>query len=147
MPATVQSVLAMSLFMQQITSFSQVLSNCVQEALSCVDSRCRLIKTDRFEFLIVVLLAGLKDAMQICGKLPAQETFVNKFAIKETDGALVFARPPDSRLPGRSWPARAVGYLRDSYRDAFLPNRLHQERGSEGAMLHFVSCHDHRDNH
>jgi hypothetical protein len=91
MPATVQSVLAMSRFMQQITRLSQVLSNCVQETLSCVDSRCRLIKTDRFEFLIVVLLAGLKDAMQICGKLPGQETFVDKFAIKETDGTLVFA--------------------------------------------------------
>jgi hypothetical protein len=56
------------------------------------DSHCRLIKTDRFEFLIVVLLAGLKYAMQICGKLPAQESFVDKFAIKETDGALAFAR-------------------------------------------------------
>jgi hypothetical protein len=111
------------------------------------NSRCRLIETDRFEFLIVVLLAGLKDAMQICGKPPAQETFVDKFAIKETNGALVLARPPDARRPSRSWPAPALGYLRDSYRDAFLPNRLHQERGSEGAMLHFVSRHDHRDNH
>jgi hypothetical protein len=63
MPGTVQLALVMSLLMQQITSFSQVPSNSVQEALSCVDSRCHLIKTDRFEFLIVVLLAGLKDAM------------------------------------------------------------------------------------
>jgi hypothetical protein len=83
MPGTVPSVLAMSRLMQQITSLSQVPSDRVQEALSCVDSRCRLIETDRFEFLIVVLLAGLKDAMQIRGNFPAQETSVDKFAIKE----------------------------------------------------------------
>jgi hypothetical protein len=82
MPATALSALAMSLFMQQITSSSQVRSNGLQEALSRVHSRCRLIQTDRFEFLIIVLLAGLKDAMQICGKLPGQETLVDKFPIK-----------------------------------------------------------------
>ena len=47
------------------------------------DRRCRLFQTDRFEFLIVVLLAGLKDAMQIRGNFPAQETSMDKFAIKE----------------------------------------------------------------
>lgn len=36
--------------------------------------------------------------MQICGKLPAQETIVDKFAIKETNGALVFARDTVDRL-------------------------------------------------
>lgn len=104
MPAMALSVLAMSLFMQQITSSSQVLSNALQEALSRIDSRCRLIKTDRFEFLLVVLLASLKDAMQICGKLPGQETLVDKFPIKETDGALVFARDTviEFRIPMRN---------------------------------------------
>jgi hypothetical protein len=63
MPATALSALAMSLFMQQITSSSQVRSNGLQEALSRVHSRCRLIQTDRFELLIIVLLADLKDAM------------------------------------------------------------------------------------
>jgi hypothetical protein len=55
MPAMALSVLAVSLFMQQITSSSQVLSNGLQEALSRIDSRCRLIKTDRFEFGPVAL--------------------------------------------------------------------------------------------
>lgn len=88
----------MTLFMRQIAELGEVSSNSLQEVLCLLDSLCCFIDTDWYETGVIFLLTSIEDTMQVCRKIPGQETCMDKFPIKETDSALMFPRNAVMRL-------------------------------------------------